>query len=157
MTHELNKQLSRTGAVIAAACAALMAGEAAAQTIANSAELNGGWSRWQGTENAGIDVRTRDANGNRTIVDGIIQDGSDNSEYVDADSNGAGSVYSGAGGRRRGGGHSSSTAIGNNLQVVTTGNWNTVIVNSTQINNGNVTANSRPVLNGELKLDDSDD
>ncbi|HEX8569312.1 MAG TPA: holdfast anchoring protein HfaA [Caulobacteraceae bacterium] len=153
MTHELNKQLSRTGAVIAAACAALMAGQASAQTATtNSASLNGGWGRIQGTENQGINVRTRDENGNRIIVDGIIQDGSDNTEYVDSNASGAGSVYAGAGGRRRGGG--SATAIGNNLQVITQGSWNTVIVNSTQINNGNVTANSRSVLNGELKLND---
>ena len=154
MTHDLKMQLSRTGAVIAAACAALLAGQASAQSLGtNSAELNGGWRRLQGTENGGVNVRTRDENGNRLIVDGIIQDGS-TSEDVDSDASGAGSVYAGAGGRRRGGGTGSATAIGNNLQVITTGNWNTVIVNSTQINNGNVTANSRPVLNGELKLND---
>ena len=154
MTHDFKKQLSRTSAVIAAACAALLAGEAAAQSArTNSAEFNGGWGRIQGLENSGIDVRTRDENGNRIIVDGIIQDGSDNSEFVQTDASGAGSVFAGAGGRRRGA-NSSATAIGNNLQVITQGNWNTVIVNSTQINNGNVTANSRPVLNGELKLND---
>jgi holdfast attachment protein HfaA len=38
------------------------------------------------------------------------------------------------------GGWGSSTAIGNNLTVVTQGNNNTVIVNSTQINNGNISA-----------------
>ena len=145
MTHDLNKQLSRTLAATAAACAALIAGEAAAQTIGNSAELNGGWGRWQGTENAGIDVRTRDSLGNRVIVDGIIQDGSDTGEFVETDASGAGSVYSGAGGSSgRRGGIKNVTAIGNNLQVITQGNWNTVIVNSTQINNGNVTANSQP-------------
>ena len=152
MTHDLNKQLSRGVAVIAATCAALAGGQAVAQTIGNSAELNGGWGRLQGTENGGIKVRTRDENGNRLIVDGVIQDGSSETD-VDSDTGGAGSVYSGAGGRRRGG-SGTATAIGNNLQVITTGNWNTVIVNSTQINNGNVTANSRPVLNGELKLND---
>lgn len=154
MTHDLKKQPSRI-AVIAAACAAtLFAGEAAAQSAgANSGEFNGGWGRIQGTENAGIDVRTRDENGNRIIVDGIIQDGSENSEYVESDAGGAGSVYAGAGGRRRGR-HQTATAIGNNLQVITQGSWNTVIVNSTQINNGDVTADNRAVLNGELDLND---
>ena len=154
MTHELNKQLSRT-AVIAAACAALLAGEASAQSaVTNSAEFNGGWGRIQGTENHGINVRTRDENGNRIIVDGIIQDGSDNTEYVDSNASGAGSVYAGAGGRRGRRSNGSATAIGNNLQVITQGSWNTVIVNSTQINNGNVTATTKSVLNGELELND---
>ncbi len=153
MTHEFKKQPSRI-AVIAAACAAtLLAGEAAAQSAGtNSGEFNGGWGRIQGTENAGINVRTRDENGNRIIVDGMIQDGSENSEYVSTDAGGAGSVYSGAGGRRRWQG---ATAIGNNLQVITQGSWNTVIVNSNQVNNGNVTAKSSgKVINGEIDLND---
>ena len=153
MTHEVKKQPPRTAAAVAAACVAtLFAGAASAQSATtNSASFNGGYGRIQGLENSGIDVRTRDENGNRVIVDGIIQDGSNNSEYVSHDASGAGSVYAGAGAWRGG---SNATAIGNNLQVITQGSWNTVIVNSTQINNGNVTANSRPVLNGELKLND---
>ena len=45
-----------------------------------------------------------------------------------------------------------ATAIGNQLNVVVQGNHNTVIVNSRQTNNGNVTAGT--VLNGTLKLND---
>ena len=41
-----------------------------------------------------------------------------------------------------GAGFGGATAIGNNLTVITQGSWNTVIVNSTQINNGDVTANA---------------
>ena len=154
MTREVNKPGFRRAAIgaLAASAAVALAGAAAAQSArTNSAEFNGGWGRIQGLENSGIDVRTRDENGNRVIVDGVIQDGSSNSEFVQHDASGAGSVFAGAGGWRRG---SNATAIGNNLQVITQGSWNTVIVNSTQINNGNVTANSRPVLNGELKLND---
>jgi holdfast attachment protein HfaA len=33
-----------------------------------------------------------------------------------------------------------ATAIGNNLQVIVNGSYNTVVVHSTQTNNGNVTA-----------------
>lgn len=89
---------------------------------------------------------TRDANGNRLIVDGIIQSGA--SAYSSV-SGGVSSSYSGAGGN---GGTSigGSTAIGNSLNVVVQGNHNTVIVNSTQINNGNVTAGTS--LNGTLRL-----
>ena len=38
--------------------------------------------------------------------------------------------------------------MGNQLNVITQGNWNTVIVNSTQINNGNQTT----ALNGKIDL-----
>ena len=60
-------------------------------------------------------------------------------------------------GRRLGAGHrgagfgagiATGTAVGNQLNVITQGNWNTVIVNSTQINNGNQTT----VLNGKIDL-----
>jgi holdfast attachment protein HfaA len=89
---------------------------------------------------------TRDANGNRLIVDGIIQAGA--STYSSA-SGGVSSSFSGAGG---GGGTAigGSTAIGNSLNVVVQGNHNTVIVNSTQVNNGAVTAGTS--LNGTLRL-----
>jgi holdfast attachment protein HfaA len=43
---------------------------------------------------------------------------------------------------------SSGTAVGNQLNVITQGSWNTVIVDSTQINNGNQTT----VLNGKIDL-----
>ena len=148
MMHVVNR--SRLAA--AAFTAALLAGgQAAAQTLTtNSAEFNGGWGRIQGTENHPIDVSTRDRNGNRVIVDGIILDGGSDT-FTQTDNQGAGSVFAGAGGRSR---WSTATAIGNNLQVITQGNYNTVIVNSTQINNGDVTAQNDDDLNGELDLDD---
>ncbi|RZJ88813.1 MAG: holdfast attachment protein HfaA [Brevundimonas sp.] len=79
---------------------------------------------------------TRDVNGNRLIVNGIIQSGA--SAYSSA-SGGVSSAYGGVGG---GSGTTigGSTAIGNSLNVVVQGNHNTVIVNSSQVNNGNVTA-----------------
>lgn len=89
---------------------------------------------------------TRDANGNRLIIDGIIQAGA--STWSSA-TGGVSSSYAGAGsagGTAIGG----STAIGNSLNVVVQGNHNTVIVNSTQVNNGAVTAATS--LNGTLRL-----
>ena len=89
---------------------------------------------------------TRDANGNRLIVDGIIQAGA--SSYSSA-TGGVSSSFSGVGGN---GGMAigGSTAIGNSLNVVVQGNHNTVIVNSPQVNNGAVTAGTS--LNGTLRL-----
>lgn len=89
---------------------------------------------------------TRDANGNRLIVDGIIQAGA--STYSSA-SGGVSSSFAGVGGRG-GTAIGGSTAIGNSLNVVVQGNHNTVIVNSRQVNNGNVTAGTS--LNGSLRL-----
>jgi hypothetical protein len=92
---------------------------------------------------------TRDSNGNRLIVDGIIQSGASAYSRV----TGGYSGYGGVGCDTCGNGTSmigGSTAIGNNLNVVVQGNHNTVIVNSRQINNGDVTAGA--ALNGTLRL-----
>ena len=121
---------------IATASLSAIAGGAAAQSMStNAASFNGGYARYNGQENRAIEnYSNRDASGNMLIVDGIIQAGS---SY--ASSEAKSSSYSGGVGI----GSSSATAIGNNLNVVTQGNFNTVIVNSTQINNGNVTAGAK--------------
>lgn len=127
-------------------CASLAAGAAAAQSMsANSASFNAGYGRIAGSENHPVDVSTRDANGNRVIVDGVMLTGSDQSVYSSSRSSGSLDAYSGVGGV---GGYAGSTAIGNNLTVITQGNNNTVIVNSSQVNNGNVTAGSNVVKAG---------
>ena len=90
---------------------------------------------------------TRDANGNRLIVDGLIQSGA--SAYS-SQSGGVASAYAGAGRGTGGTAIGGSTAIGNNLNVVVQGNNNVVIVNSRQVNNGNVNAGTS--LNGTLRL-----
>ena len=125
-------------ALAAGACA--LPAAAHGQTMrANSADFNAGYGRRAGSENHPVEVSTRDANGNRVIVDGIIQTGEDQSSF--SFGSGAGESYSGVG--TLGGG---ATAIGNSLVVVTQGNYNTVIVNSNQVNNGNVSAGTN--LNG---------
>lgn len=90
---------------------------------------------------------TRDANGNRLIVNGLIQNGA--SAYASA-SGGVSSSYSGAGGTGNQNAIGGSSAIGNSLNVVVQGSHNTVIVNSTQTNNGAVTAGT--ALNGTLRF-----
>ena len=88
---------------------------------------------------------TRDQNGNRLIIDGIIQGGA--SAYS-RQSGGVSNTYTGAGGSSGPGAIGGSTAIGNNLNVVVQGSHNTVIVNSRQTNTGNVSA--RTDLTGTL-------
>lgn len=119
---------------LAALAAVLAAGGAHAQDMStNSASFNAGYGRYAGQENRPVDVSTRDANGNRVIVDGLMLTGEDQSSFARAW--GAADAFAGVG--AVGGG---ATAIGNNLVVVTQGSHNTVIVNSSQTNNGAVTA-----------------
>lgn len=139
-------QLKRPGLVLRMAAlgvlGALAASAAQAQSIdTNSAEFNAGWGRRAGQENHIVDFNTRDANGNRVIVDGLILSGEDQSTFSRAGAFGTAGAYSGVG--SLGG---SASAIGNSLNVITQGSNNTVIVDSTQINNGNISAGT--TLNG---------
>ena len=114
-----------------------VSGAVQAQTMTTSAaafETGYGIARNE-MQNA-IDPSTRDANGNRVLVDGMMVTGTDNSVYAYGKTMGAGDSFSGAG--ALGG----ATAIGNNLQVTVNGSYNTVVIHSTQTNNGNVTATS---------------
>jgi len=121
-----------------AATGLILASPAHAQTLdSNSAAFNAGYGRTAGSENHVVQYSTRDANGNRVIVDGVMLTGADQSVYSSSHSSGSLDSYTGVGSL---GGYGSSTAIGNNLTVVTQGNNNTVIVNSSQINNGSITA-----------------
>ncbi len=73
-----------------------------------------------------INPSSRDENGNRTIINGRMElEGTLTGGLQDGYATGFGSTQ----------------AIGNQLNVVTQGNYNTVIVDSTQINNGDVSAN----------------
>lgn len=110
-----------------------------------------------GDEEGAIDVSTRDADGNRVIIDGlIVPNGDPSSLPVPIDralgrtSGFANSSVFGTGGGIFGSGSGSGQAIGNQLNIITNGSYNTVIVDSTQINNGN----QKVVLNGSLNLDD---
>ena len=138
----------RHGAVLLGALAAGgVTGAAFAQSGSStlsgfSAGYNGGLSTFEHT----VNVSTASVNGNTTIVDGVTQVGSDQSIFSKSGSTtGASDSYSGAG--ALGG----ASAIGNNLSVNVSGNYNTVVINSTQTNNGSVSATT--VLNGKVNLD----
>ena len=118
---------------------------AQANGSAGVASLQAGYGGARYTTSQPATGSTRDANGNRLIVNGIIQSGA--STY----SNSQGGVASAAANGSASGSSTSiggATAIGNNLNVVVQGNRNTVIVNSTQSNTGNISAGT--VLNGSL-------
>jgi holdfast attachment protein HfaA len=128
---------SALGLAIALPAAAQTSGSAGFSSFQNG---YGGARQAVGTAQTGS---TRDQNGNRLIVDGIIQAGA--SSYS-RQSGGASQTYSGGVGNA--GTIGGSTAIGNNLNVVVQGSHNTVIVNSRQTNTGNVSA--RTDLTGSL-------
>ncbi len=103
-----------------------------------------------GIYNQPFDANTRDANGNRVIVDGRYVSDSSFSQTSGVGGSSVTGDWGGSGGGSWGL-NLVSTAIGNSLNVVTVGNNNTVIVDSTQINNGNQEADI--VLNGDINFD----
>jgi holdfast attachment protein HfaA len=131
------------GLVAALACAGAAQAQSASSTL-SAFKAGYGGTGLSGFEQP-INVNTRDANGNLVITDGVIQAGTDNSVFSHQMVGGASDSYSGAGAI------GSATAIGNNLSVNVSGNYNTVIVNSTQTNTGSVTATT--TLNGKVNLD----
>ncbi len=114
--------------LLALAGLAAFAGAASAQTMnANSASYNAGWGRTADQENQPVNPSLRDANGNLTVVNGVIT----SSQF-------SGGVSTATSGASVGG----ATAIGNSLSVVVEGNNNVVVVDSRQTNTGTVTATS---------------
>lgn len=132
--------------LFAAVCALGLPGIAVAQAASSTgmAQFQNGYGNARQSVASAQTGSTRDENGNRLIVDGIIQVGA--SSYS-RQSGGVSQTYSGAGGSQ-GTTIAGSTAIGNNLNVVVQGSHNTVIVNSRQTNTGDVTA--RTDLTGTL-------
>lgn len=128
----------RVAMAVCAVCASLLAvGAAQAQSMGSSSSaFNAGYGRAAGDENRPVNFSIRDANGNLTIIDGVMNTGRDQST-LSGSSIVDGGGYAGVGGAYSG----SASAIGNNLNVVTSGSYNTVIINSVQTNTGAVTAN----------------
>ena len=96
---------------------------------------------WSGA-NASAGAAARSEAGNRVIIDGVIQ---------------TGVGVSSEGGLFGGGVGSGATAIGNQLNVNVSGRYNTVIINSTQINNGDINANANANANGNVSTDNDQD
>ncbi len=123
--------------VLALLATSALATPALAASLDGADEMSRPFGTQPGDDTSPITVGNRDSNGNRVIVNGRAQA----SAY--SSSSGAGYRASGVGG--------SASAIGNQINVVVQGSWNTVIVDAQQINNGDVSANV--VLNGGLNLD----
>jgi holdfast attachment protein HfaA len=146
-----------TGIAIIAGIVLLTQLPASAQQANPAANVSGEFERpfgfAYGQEQSAFDANTRDANGNRLILDGRIMTGMDASTFSSATAS-ASSWSQSMSGAGFSNGSYSGQAIGNQLNVITNGNYNTVIVNSTQINNGNQTAANSTSLNGKIDLND---
>jgi holdfast attachment protein HfaA len=106
----------------------MTASGASSAPFANDSTYAVGYGMMAGEENVAPSGSTRDASGNRVIVNGIMGNSNVN-QTTDFNQTGVG--VPGA----------TATAIGNQLNVVVAGSWNTVIVDSKQINNGDQNAN----------------
>jgi holdfast attachment protein HfaA len=121
---------------IAALAGLALAGAAGAQTMnANSAAYNAGYGRAADEENQPVNVSLRDANGNVTAVDGVIQVGEDQSVFSNFGVGGAADTVSGVS-------TSTDASVASSIQVVVTQSDHP----SDQSNTGNVSAAS--TLNG---------
>ncbi len=138
-THNLNQTVVATAFGLAGAFA--LAAPANAQAASYTSEFERPYGYGYGQEQRPFDANTRDRLGNRVIINGLIEGGS-----------GLGTgLYTGWGQTDGASGMlGSGTAVGNQLNVITNGSNNTIIIDSTQINNGDQTV----ILNGELDLND---
>jgi holdfast attachment protein HfaA len=135
--------------LIFAGLAAAASGAAEAGDYGNAASYNSPYGMSAGQENQAINPSLRDANGNLTVVDGQFTSSAFSRQTGVQSMGTIGSGALSSLGTSSGAAYGSATAIGNSLNVVTVGNNNTVIVNSTQINNGNQSADV--TLNGSTK------
>ena len=127
-------------------------GVAHANDYSNAASYNSPYGLQAGAENQTVNPSLRDSNGNLSVVNGQFTS-SAFSQQTGVQSMGtisSGALASlgtgGSGVGASGTAYGSANAIGNSLNVVTVGNNNTVIVNSSQTNNGN--QNASVSLNG---------
>jgi len=153
------QRLKKFCAAAASAIAAMaLSSVANAQQYDSASDYSHPYGMAANSTNAPVTGSLRDSNGNLEVVNGQFlssamtqQSGVQNmnpltggvfgSSSMSLGSSQSGSVMTGTGvGTQTSTG--TATAIGNSLNVITTGNNNTVIVNSRQVNNGNQTATS---------------
>lgn len=131
------KTLFSTRTLQAAALVACVAAPGAfAQEAAYSAEFERPYGYAYGSEERPFDANTRDRLGNRVIVNGLIEGGTTLSGGLNT---GWGQTQGGMGML------GSGMAIGNQLNVITNGSNNTIIIDSIQTNTGDQTV----VISGE--------
>ena len=148
MTRQLKVWLCASAAAIFAASSAL-----AQSTAANPSEWNRPYGQAYGSETqAYVGARM---GGNRVVLNGIIQTGvgvssqasalTQTSTGVGLNSQSQSGLFTSAG----------ASAIGNQLNVVVNGNYNTVVINNRQINTGDITATAGATANTQTAQGDA--
>ena len=126
---------------LGAAITAIAGGAASAGGYSDASSYNAPYGMTGAQETAPINPSMRDANGNLTAINGVVTSSNVSTAGSSfSQSSGVQSASTISSGSSSAGMFGTATAIGNSLNVVTTGSNNTIIVNSTQTNNGNQTA-----------------
>ncbi len=107
----------------------MAASAASAQEAGYLAEFERPYGWDYGSEQRPYDANTRDLHGNRVIINGLLEGGTTLGQGLNT----------GWGALGGSGMLGSGSVIGNQLNVVTNGSNNTIIIDSTQINNGDQT------------------
>lgn len=127
---------------------AVACGRAWAQSSSESAgaaSMEAGYGRAGAVASQTFNPVTRDSNGNRLVANGVIMNGQPNAPitYSSTGSNSlSGAAYFDSGAAALNSSNT-ATAVGNLVNVSIIGHGNTVVLNSTQTNNGDISANSR--------------
>jgi holdfast attachment protein HfaA len=133
------KQLLLASVAVLGAIA--LEGAAHAADYSSAASYNSPYGLSAGAENQTVNPSLRDANGNLTVVNGQFTSSAFGKQTgVQSMGTISSGTLSSLGTGASGAAYGNATAIGNSLNVVTVGNNNTVVVNSTQTNNGNQSA-----------------
>jgi len=125
-----------------------LSGQAFAQSStesAGAASMEAGYGRSGSVVTQTFNPVTRDANGNRLVVNGVIVNSQAGTtvSYTSTGSNTlSGAAYFDSGAAALGD-TSSATAVGNLVNVSIIGHGNTVVLNSSQTNSGDVSADVR--------------
>lgn len=136
-TLSLSDALTATVGVASLVGLAIWAPVAQAQEAGSTSQFERPYGLAYGAEDRPYEVNGRDRSGNRVIINGMIDGGSGLGVGLNTgwgQTNGAQGMIG------------TGTAVGNQLNVITNGSNNTIIIDSTQINNGDQSV----VLNGEL-------
>lgn len=129
--------------LLAATLILTLAGGQTHAQVRTAAQIEAGYGASAQVMDQAFDPSTRDERGNRVVLDGLIQSGAGNSGVL---LNGQGPL-AGAQYFQSGATTMSASAIGNLVSIDVSGNWNTIVLNSSQVNYGD--QNAVAVLNGQ--------
>jgi len=124
-----------SSATLGLALSLLLGATAATAEALTASSLNAGYGRVMGQEARPIETSTRDANGNRVIVNGLLTEPTGLAGGLGPGLGDASTSFGKLG-------QIDVSAVANQINIVAAGSWNTIIVDATQTNSGAVQANA---------------